>query len=68
MMIPPIIRMGPPPFPENRRYCLIVLIRGRGWFIVKWTQQGYLLDQYRSGPDRAFYPEDVVCWMPEDGS
>lgn len=72
MMIPPVIRMGPPPGPDkmrNSRQGLVVLIAKRGWFIVKWDRQRrWLVDQDKAARYAAINPNDVVCWMPEDGS
>jgi len=73
MMIPPVIRMGPPPLPKKSGDSTgyVVLAEKRGWFIVKWhTGYGCLWDMDRSVPEdrRGIHPDHVLCWMPEDGS
>ncbi len=72
MMIPPIIRVGPPPLPWDmlQKGSIVVLVRERGWCIAKWTNAGYLFDIDRTIPHsyREMNPRDVLCWMPEDGS
>ena len=71
MMIPPTIRMGPPPHPTQlpNKVGLVVLVRNRGWLIVEWTSSGWMdTDRAVRTQCRPVHPSEVLCWMPEDGS
>lgn len=69
MMVPPVIRMGRPPY--SSRSGVVVLLPNRGWCIAQWHPKGYLLDTDTDAVamgTREIDPSDVLCWMPEDGS
>lgn len=72
MMIPPVIRIGPPPRPNAGEWKRgIVVLTKRGWIIARWCRvTGLLEDIDRAIPAtwRLMHPEHVLCWMPEDGS
>lgn len=71
MMIPPLIRQGPPP-PVGRlppKVGLVVLTRS-GWHMVQWHPHGnVLLDEDAVAINTRYVnPHEVLCWMPADGS
>lgn len=72
MMIPPLVRVGPPPaFQPGVQQPDMVVLTERGWHIVKWDwQTGLLMDIDPRIPHtwRLMHPTKVLCWMPEDGS
>lgn len=73
MMIPPLIRIGQPPFPrdERSREEVVVLVERRGWMIVKWSSAFHSwIDVDKTIPDshRVVHPSTIRCWMPQDGS
>lgn len=71
MMIPPVIRMGSPPCKTKMDLDLhYIVLTKNGWSTAMWHHPGMLSDCDRHMPDnaRAIRAEDVLCWMPEDGS
>ncbi len=72
MMIPPLIRVGPPPPPDSGdRKKGFVILTERGWCIAKWDfTYNLLVDVDNRVPPswRTIHPSKVLCWMPEDGS
>lgn len=73
MNIPPLIRTGPVPRPtptDDGRY--VVLTLQSGWCFVRWDRRFFnqhrtlvLIDCYKL---EHINPDDVLCWMPADGS
>lgn len=65
MMIPPLVRLGMPPY-DLTRY--IVLVPQRGWLEAQWRNQG-MVDINASMPqDLWIDPTKILCWMPQDGT
>lgn len=71
MMIPPTIRVGPPPPASTMspKLGLVVLTRS-GWHMTKWNPRGSILldEDAVTIHTRYISPHEVLCWMPEDGS
>lgn len=71
MMIPPLIRTGPPPPPGMLpdKVGLVVLTR-RGWHMTKWHPKiPVLLDEDAIAINTRYINlHEVLCWMPADGS
>lgn len=75
MMIPPLIRLGYPPEPKPNCIGYVCLCRGWGWMILNWTpalgfhQETVLYPGSNGLVDQTIIqPEDILCWMPQDGS
>lgn len=68
MMIPPLVRIGPVPRDSGGDAEYVVLFRGAGWQHVRWTDKTGMpmLERVRSGILQ--YPENALCWMPQDGT
>lgn len=75
MMIPPVIRLGPPPLIPNRAY--LILHNPTGWQFaqanVSHPAHFYNEEVLYPGSNglvniHIYKPEDILCWMPQDGS
>lgn len=64
MMIPPLVRVGPPP--RDARCVCLALTAQWGWmFVDTFPGKDYVLDNEGGGGiDRTL----ILCWMPRDGS
>ncbi len=65
-MIPPVVRVGPPPVSRGD----LVILTAEGWGIARWSlgndiRGPALIDRERL---RFTVPEAVLAWMPADGS
>lgn len=68
MMIPPLVRIGPPPLTLQHQEEIVALHREFGWLMVKKSMTaGYF---YREGPEgrSPVHVTNILCWMPQDGS
>lgn len=69
MNVPPLVRIGPVPMPhgfgEGTSY--VVLTRG-GWSVAyyRWSNGRSFL--YHEDTREIIQPNDVLCWLPQDGS
>ena len=73
MMIPPVIRLGTPPMIPNRNY--LVLHNPTGWQFCQWSHSFgfHYEDIIYPGSNgllnlHQYQPQDILCWMPQDGS
>lgn len=71
MMIPPLIRTGPLPEPNehNAKDGYVVLTRS-GWHIIRrsHTDPRIFANVDMATSQFHIHPSDVLCWMPENGS
>lgn len=72
MMIPPIIRLGPPPAETPHEAEAVVLHREFGWIVVqKAKADGYYKWKHVQDGLPVVSPVhflNILCWMPQDGS
>ena len=75
MMIPPVIRLGPPLEPQANCVEYVCLVQGWGWRILQWNpDRGFFVEDVlypgsNGIVDITYYrPEQIYCWMPQDGS
>lgn len=72
MMIPPVIRLGPPPEPQANHVEYVCLVQGWGWAMMKWHPRDHLFyfsDNFSPHPQVHYrHPHEILCWMPQDGS
>ena len=71
-MVPPAIRVGAPPLDGNHKTMYVLLVRRKGWLIARFNyNQGFFYDldaHPHSRHDYRIEGEDILCWMPQDGS
>lgn len=68
MMIPPVIRLGYPTEAQHgERYA--VLHREFGWVIAtKASAGGYYYHNDEFNRRAPIHQDNIICWMPQDGS
>jgi hypothetical protein len=68
-MIPPLVRLGPIPTSAQQGERFAVLHREFGWLIVtKSMTPGYFYRFDDRGQRSPVHTDNLVCWMPQDGS
>lgn len=69
MMIPPLVRIGPIPSTAQQGERFAVLHREFGWLIAtKAAADGYFYRRDDHGQRAPLHNDNVLCWMPQDGS
>lgn len=75
MMIPPVIRLGYPAEPKPNLVGYICLVKGYGWVELNWARHlGFYREEVLYPGSNGlvdvqqYQPEDILCWMPQDGT